>query len=162
MRKKKYNSGLWKRRINHIKRRGLNFWIKASKDRLSKVYGVENLSIIESWRLKKIVEECIEDYSKEMCLASRGEIDYMSVTEIEAESSARWLLRLYGITQEQVYDWLLVEDREKNGKVVFNAPRGLEYIARAKYRGKRYSYGHLISRTMKQYINRLREKSHLI
>lgn len=151
--------------------------IRFSKDYLKERLDIDNLTNIESWHLRKIVEECLKEQDELIALARKGKINALSIFEVEREAPERWLRNLYGITKfadKPVVPGKIVI-KAKNGKIFIYdyATEGNEAIKKFRelgyYRSSPFSKDFLydivskdVSPQYKEYIRRLRENSHLI
>ena len=145
-----------------------------TKKYLKNCLDVDNLSNIESWHLRKVVVECIEQREELSDLAKQGKINGESVFSTMFEAAERWLKNLYGATtigdynpsplnkivvygvdgEIYTYDYY-TEGHEATKKLkelrsLSATPEGLYHIYDT------------ISPQYKEYIRRLRENSHLI
>lgn len=94
--------------------------VHATRYMLLQEYGISDLSQIELWHLRHIVEECYRSIMSDCDRANRGETKGSSITSVDKESAAQWLFRIYGISHEHAYDQATVgeysEERKKDGK----------------------------------------------
>ncbi len=74
------------------------FDVLDAKDALQSRFGIEHLSHIEEWRLRKIVEECIAGAKKYEALRDHEDLQWgHNSFGIATEAVARWLRDLYDI-----------------------------------------------------------------
>ncbi|MDO8582003.1 MAG: hypothetical protein Q7S16_03945 [bacterium] len=120
-------------------REWLVFGIEGTKKCLYDIYGVENLSTMEGSILRRIIEEGHKQYQEEEALIDKGMIkggDWLFQTT--KEFAARWLQEAWDIGQNDIPIIKQDEGRELSFSNTQIAPE------------------------FKEYIRRLREKSHLL
>lgn len=134
-----------------------------AKTELYHLLGINNLSNIEAFRLRKIMEKCVKQKEHEEELIDKGKMDNMQMINVAPEAARRWLWELYGIHNDDIPYTYIVED-DDTGEI-FEYPAGMKKLAGEKFEELKQT-NHLILRSLRlpktfvEYINRQREKAH--
>jgi hypothetical protein len=141
---------------------------------LKKYFGVDNLSMIEGVRLRKILEQCIIREDRETRLAYKEEIRRDMVISANLEAISQWFFDLYGFNVLDIPELIVVRD-DITGQIfrfVGKTRIGelIEKKAELKELGHTFSVDKLIpfsardglcTDDLKEYIRRLRARAHL-
>jgi len=163
--------------------------IEASKKILNR-FGIDNLSNIEAWHLRKIAKQCDKEQI-ELIRLGRLRRNTSNVFDTEVEAAARWLNDLYGINYPSIvsaypFDEIVIKNKkgkefryhyETQKEVAINKFTELygfnfdgedwnEGISDKKFseciKLKKDRVIKRISPELKEYIRRLRDNAHLI
>lgn len=121
-------------------------------------WGVDDLSNLEDYQLKKITKEVVEQYGKEK---QEGIGRLMNP---EQEAAYRWLWELYDIDRVNVPQNLVFVDEDAGIEKVFY-PSEKELYPQEVDQAEEWAglkHGHETPAEFKEYLRRLREKAHLI
>jgi hypothetical protein len=126
-------------------------------DCLKDLYGVDNLSVIEMFHLRRIIEECRGFLKGQLESLTRGEINQMSVIDVEPEAAARWLIYLYSITPRMARDITVLKKECKELQRAYAGEADRLHEIAEDIQGNTYT---TVSPEMKEYIRLLRERAH--
>lgn len=140
-----------------------------AKKLLADAYGVENLSNIEAFRLRKLVEQCLKQNKQEIELEDKGRMNSVYGIEPYIEAPARWLWESYGIHDDDI-PWEIILTDEDTGKrykysgsIKKQRDIGKEMrkkLDKLEKEGHDCDWESGIPDSFKEYIRRLREKAH--
>ncbi|MDP4001415.1 MAG: hypothetical protein Q8P83_04225 [bacterium] len=144
----------------------VSLFIESARKMLLDVLGIENLSVIEGVRLRKIVERSVADYNKQNELVSKGEMKSWNVINPGPESAFWWLDVLYDVRPEFLPGNIVIEDLSDSKKHVFNSLGVAERQKAEELKLKLEEQGHRVVETMvfsdeaKEYVRRKRAQAH--
>jgi hypothetical protein len=139
--------------------------VNFAKEQLKIIFGIEDLSNIELFRLEEAVNECIVLKEEQLKMFDNKEIPASKVIDVEYEAIARWLLRLYGIKWSDVPHNFEVTDKNTGEVFRYENSQELEYLKKRKEissLGHARIWGSFVPEDFKEYLRRKREDSHLI
>ena len=138
-------------------------YLESAKSRLSRMFGVDNLRIIEASHLRRIVEEIMPQWKKEEELTIQGEMQPDWLFDMEVEAAALWLYRLYGIHNNDVPVVYAIRDEDDQKTYIYQKTQKEESRRKEeelKRQGHKTSWGISVPDDFKEYIRRLRENAH--
>lgn len=143
--------------------------LEIARRAMEDMWGIEDLTNIESFHLRHITEDCVKQYVEEEALQKEGKLKDPSANRIHLpyEITLRWLYELYSISKNELnihtskVIWSLVD----NSKYEFDRDDDVgpqKKIEELRAKGQ-HSIGELkpVSLEFKEYIRRLREKAQI-
>lgn len=131
--------------------------IFSSLIKLKERYGVDDLSTIESVRLRDIAKEVLKDGLKYLQSVQDDEITGRSMFDLSDETIARWLFYLYGYKLSDIPSTYIV-DGYHECENIFEVDSKIEELKR---KGKKeFTIEAFPTEEFKHYFKKVREESH--
>ncbi len=148
-----------------IKERALGF-LEPAQEFLLLNLGIDNLSTIEIVRLREFIEECLTQEAQEENWAKRGKLPLYGIWTcfpIIDEAVTRWLAELYNIDASHIPIVYRIKDSTDEKFFEYQGWQAEEYEKKIKelhQLGHNISFYPTIAKDFKEYLRRLRAKSH--
>ena len=143
--------------------------LEIAKKGMSRGWGIEELTNIELFHLRKITEDCVKQWAEEEVLQREGKFKdaWRNRIQLPHEIMLRWLHELYGISKNEldIHSSNVVWDMDGNIMHEFDQEDDMgpeKKFEELKAKGH-HNVGHLFvpSSQFKEYIRRLRHKAHM-
>lgn len=92
------------------KEREVSTYMEYAKNRLKRLYKIDELGTAEGVVLRNIIEDLIPRYNDEKKSVEQGEASPMHLFEIEEEAVAQWLVQEYGVYENKIPKCYVVEN----------------------------------------------------